>query len=643
LLASNGENDSEEEMTNPDIIILNGDEDVARVGIAVSNAEKTVIEIDLEGIRVANTEEDSEAFQILTLSGYANTSEVGKPQLPVIRDTIAIPDGATVRATVLEASYNTYAGYNVYPVQPPEFDCETPSSDLGFTIDAGFYSQDLFYPDELVEVGVPGIWRDLSVVNIQINPVIFNPATGELRVYDHIKVELAYEGGEMERKVIKPEFARMYQSVILNYDSLDLLVSEEPQISVPDESPKTISMPDNLKRDNSDAPKDAYVKYLSIRHEDCSDFYILMPLLNLHAEDGLPYESYSYDPGASPTAKEIKDFVANYYAAHPELEYLLLVGDIAYLPWKSDWNGLPGDSWFGCLAGDDLFAEIAVGRFTVTGNSELQTQVEKTLNYLNNPPSGNWTDKALLIAHKQDAPGKYQGCKEDIRTASYRDSFVFDTAYGAAPSRGGDSASNADLKNAIDSGRGIVNYRGHGGPGPQEYRPWGTYWGTDWNTAYEEYTITDAHNLANGRKTPVVFSISCLNAALDNAGECLGEAFIKDDQSAVAFLGATRPSYTVSNQEFDKFLFDAIGNEEIREIGWVLNNANSELIDLYGPTNYLLNNIRMYLVLGDPALKIWTEEPNLPPETPSRPTGAARGRAGVLYSYSTTTTTDPEG
>jgi len=606
LLADNGDNDSGEETIDTDMFILNGEEDVALVGVAVSDAEKTVIDIDIEGVRVTDTEEDSEVFQILTISGYATTSEVGKPQLPVIRDTIAIPDGAMVKATVLEASYNNYTGYKVYPVQPPEFDCEMPSNDLGFTIDTEFYSQDLFYPEELVEVGAPGIWRDLSIVNIQINPVMFNPATGELRVYDHIKVELAYEGGVIERKEIKPEFARMYQSVILNYDSLDVLVTEEPHISVPDESPKAIAIPDNLKLDNSDAPTDTYVKYLSLRHEDCSDFNILWPLLNWHGENGLPYESYSYASGASPTAQEIKDFVLNYYAAHPELEYLLLVGDIAYLPWKDDWDGVPSDSWFGCLAGNDLYAEIAVGRFTVTSNSELQTQVDKTLNYLNNPPSGNWADKALLIAHKQKAPGEYQGCKEDIRTASYSDTFIFDTAYGAAPAQGGESATNADVKSAIDSGRGIANYRGHGGPGSPDPRPWGTYWGTDWNTANEEYTTTNAHNLANGGRTPVVFSISCLNAALDNADECLGESFIKDSQSAVAFLGAARPSYTIPNHEFDKYLFDAIGNEHIREIGWVLNDANAELIDLYGPTHYYLENVRMFLWLGDPALKLWT-------------------------------------
>jgi hypothetical protein len=54
-----------------------------------------------------------------------------------------------------------------------------------------------------------------------------------------------------------------------------------------------------------------------------------------------------------------------------------------------------------------------------------------------------------------------------------------------------------------------------------------------------------------------------------------------------------------------------------------------------------MDNIRMFLWLGDPALKLWAEMPNTPPETPSGPTGPAEGRTGVLYSYSTSTT-DPD-
>ena len=568
------------------------------VDVLDSDSSGTIVDVHVQDVQEGEMKVNNETFQVLTLSDYAHTSEVGKPQIPVIRETLGIPDGASVRATILDSSYSTYTGYNVYPVQPPEFDSGV---DGELVIDDEFYSQDAFYPEELVEVGDPAIWRDLSVVGLQVNPVMFNPATGELRVYDHIKVELEYSDGEVVIKTIKPKFARMYRSVILHFDYLDIVIPE---------TDTTTTSFDNVGRDDLDTPADQTVKYLSIRHDGYSSYASIKPLLDHHEAEGLPYISWMYYSWYSPTAQDIKDLIESYYTSYPELEYVLIVGDIDFLPWKSSWDGVPSDYWFGCVAGGDLYAELAVGRLSANNDAEIQQQVNKILSYSLSPPAGDWVDRVLLVAHKQDAPGKYQGCKEEIRTATYSNPFTFDTAYGASAANGGDDATNADVTNAINSGRGIVNYRGHGSK---------TYWGSNWNTANEEYTTTTAHALANGGMTPVVFSIACWNAALDNTAECLGEAFVKDDDSAVAFLGATRPSYTIPNHDFDKNLFDAIGNEYIYDIGWVSNDANAELITKYGSTSYAMDNVKMYLWLGDPALRLWTHAP-----------GAVHERVGVF-------------
>ena len=109
----------------------------------------------------------------------------------------------------------------------------------------------------------------------------------------------------------------------------------------------------------------------------------------------------------------------------------------------------------------------------------------------------------------------------------------------------------------------------------------------------------------------------------------------------MAFLGATRPSYTIPNHDFDRYLFEAIGNEEILDIGWALNYANSRLIKSYGPTSVYMDNLRMYLCLGDPALSINIVPPNSPPNKPDPPGDTANGYTGVLYTYSTSTT-DPD-
>jgi hypothetical protein len=78
-----------------------------------------------------------------------------------------------------------------------------------------------------------------------------------------------------------------------------------------------------------------------------------------------------------------------------------------------------------------------------------------------------------------------------------------------------------------------------------------------------------------------------------------------------------------------------MGNEGISDLGWVVNDAQVEVMAKYGSSSYATDNLKMYLLLGDPALQVGPRPPNGPPGTPERPAGPARVRAGTTYSYST--------
>ena len=595
----------------------------------VKSLDETTVDIDVKSVGVEEIEVASKTFQIIRLRGCAHTEDVGLPQLPRLVRTIAIPDDAKrVEATVIESQYDLVSGYTVYPAQRPQTDLSGPPP---FEIDESAYERDVFYPGQIVRVGNIARWRDITIVQVEIFPIHYNPFKKELRIYNHLKISfksIKREGtlatqGETGPKVVSSKFKALYEDLILNSNALDLRVGE-PQ-------PKESIQPQGLNFDFDPIPiviqgipYDHSVKLLSIRHGDHTNFSTLRPLLEWHRASGVPYVSVvKY---GTVTAEDIKNTIKSYYNSHPELEYVLLVGDLEYLPWNSNWGGtlpdddLPGDYWYACLTGGDdpdLWPEVAVGRLPVKNDQELATVVQKILKYSKDPPTTGWLDKVLLVAHKQNAPGKYQGCKEDIRTATYDDPFTFITAYGASTANGGDAATNADVNSAIENGVGIVNYRGHGAFGYPNPRPWGQFWGAQsgddpspWNVSGEEYWTSDALSLNNGDMTPVVFSIACMTSALDNpVYDCLGEAFFMQDQGAVAFLGASRPSYTTENHDFDKNLFDAIGNEHIHEIGWILNDADSDLLGLYGLGSSARHNVKIYYWMGDPAMKIWTKGP----------------------------------
>lgn len=90
---------------------------------------------------------------------------------------------------------------------------------------------------------------------------------------------------------------------------------------------------------------------------------------------------------------EIRTFIKRKYA-RDGIDYVLLVGDEAHLPWKvvtiygyqnTQGQEIPSDQYYGCLDGDfkypnfDWACEVAVGRVGVRNKNELAAWVAKSL------------------------------------------------------------------------------------------------------------------------------------------------------------------------------------------------------------------------------------------------------------------------
>jgi hypothetical protein len=444
---------------------------------------------------------------------------------------------------------------------------------VAFDIDADLYARDAFYPENIVEVDEPGIWRDIRMVSLRVNPVQYNPATGELRIYQRLTVRVEYYGTSRtnvltpRQRPIASHQREIYRSTILNYGFLDLNRGEEGSKQTYD-----------LLIISVDALVPSVASLVAWKNSQLIDTKLTL---------------LSAVPGGT-TANDIKNYITSEYNSS-NISFVLLVGDINDLPIYTGYTGMISDYWYALLTGSDDWPEVAVGRISATTTTQVQNVVNKSIAF-EDSPTGDWLDRALLVANFENAPGKYQQAKEEIRTATdtpsgtYRVMYpTFTTAYGASAANGGDDATNADVTTAINNGQVVVNYRGHGDTGE--------WW--NWNTGGQSFTNADAKALNNGDMTPVVFSIACNNNELD-AGECLGEAFTNEDDAAVAFLGATRPSYTTPNHTYDKQLFSAVFDEGLISIGNASNLAAIRIIQQHGSSG--LTNARMYLWLGDPSL-----------------------------------------
>jgi PKD repeat protein len=143
----------------------------------------------------------------------------------------------------------------------------------------------------------------------------------------------------------------------------------------------------------------------------------------------------------------------------------------------------------------------------------------------------------------------------------------------------------------------VVNYRGHGSS-------------TAWASS-NGLNTNDVMNLENGNMLPVVHSIACYNNQIDfTGGDCLGEAFLKSPNGgAVSHLSASRPSYTIQNHDFDKYLFEATYMDEMKVVGEVINIAKIDLLNQYGTGGAAETNVWMYFQFGDPETPLVSFEP----------------------------------
>ncbi len=474
--------------------------------------------------------------------------------------------------SILDSSVISLTNYDVLPFQAivPEGEKEE------FVIDESFYKQDCYFPNKLVELNKPCIWRDINVSSLGIFPIRFNPVTKTLIIYKNIVIQInlvSILGNEFVRnKIISKDWENLYKSSIVNYNC----------------SPKMLTK-------NSSKTTSGEYDYLIITADDYLE--TIQPFAKWKTRKGFFSKVVSIDNiGNNQTS--IKNYISSEFTNN-NISYVLFVGDESDIVQSCDPQyQLWGDYWYSLLSGSDYYPEISIGRISVTTETELEHIFYKGLIYESTPPNDNWIKNVLLISHHENPTyfASFQSLSEKIRTASYSyttPSFI--TAYGASYADSGDEATNSMVTNYINSGLGIVNYRGHGG---------GECW-WNWNIFSENYSNIQAYALNNGKKQPIVFSIACNTSHLMSSSDCLAEVFTKADYGATAFLGATGATYGEANDIIDQSLFEACFDLNIHSIGQIFTFAISKMLKENIVGNSDIWSALKYLWLGDPAIELW--------------------------------------
>lgn len=427
-------------------------------------------------------------------SMYKITSlKKGEPCLPLFNESIIIPNQGFSSFEIISSEFELIE--NVF-VAPSKGNLKRNIDPSLIAYEFGtIYSEDNFYPLNIINLTRPYNLRSIRGQVISVSPYQYNPVTKTLKIYKNLKVKINFdttlEGeNELQTETSKADLIS-YQNLFGNNTTISKynIVEEEGDL--------LIIMPE---------------EYLDS----------VKPLIDWKHKKGIKtHVKFTSEFGTTPEL--IKQNIQTFYSQNPSLKYLLLVGDHQQIPahsYGTSWDNeaLISDSYYGQLQGSDYYPEVFVGRFSGTV-SQVATMVRRTLEYEKNPMVGDWMTKAIGLGSSEgagygdDGQADWQHLRA-IRTTlmTYGYSQVHEFYDG---SRGGeDAAGNPNsgiILPAVNNGVGLFNYTGHG----------------DLNSCVTgNFNSTNINNATNNGAYPFVISVACNNGTF-TSGNCISETWLK--------------------------------------------------------------------------------------------------------------------
>lgn len=521
-----------------------------------------------------------------TVSIHDGTSLLikGSPDLPKLTNSIIIPNSGEMELAITSSNYYDIENVVIAPSKG-NVKRNINITDVAYTYNE-VYSQNEFFPSDIARLNSPYIFRDYRAQAISVCPFQYNPQTKVLRVYTKIVVTASLKTTESGINEIKSanepiadkEFEAIYKRQFLNYSA--------------------------LQANTRYTPVSGNGSMLVI----CFDAFsgAMQPFVNWKNKKGIATEMVSKSIAGN-SASAIKNYITTYYATHPNLKYVLLVGDAAQIPASSTIAG-DSDTDYGYINGNDSYPELFIGRFSATTTTHVQTMVNRTINYEKTPQaSGTWYKKGITIA-SSEGPGDNNEMDYEherlIRTnlLNYTYNNVsenYDGSQGGVDVSG--DPSPTDIASQIDDGVGIITYTGHG---------------SDFSFASSQFSTYDISTLNNTEKHPFIWSVACVNGNFVSNSECFAEAWLREGTPAspkgalATFMSTINQSWNPPMKGQDamvEILTESVNGNIQRTFGGLSINGCLEMNDAYQSEGFEMTDT--WTTFGDPSVMVYTNTP----------------------------------
>jgi len=318
------------------------------------------------------------------------------------------------------------------------------------------------------------------------------------------------------------------------------------------------------------------------------------------------YDEFNYGI-VSPTA--IRNFLLYAYSnwQAPAPTYVVLLGDGHYDPKDNlgyhrtsyippylanvdPWIGETGaDNRYVTLVGADLIPDMMLGRISVNSLVEANAFVNKIIAYETTPLSGDWFSNVLSVTDNADSAGNFPLLSEDLISCCLPSSYPAQKIYYGTPPYTDTAITQNAIISAINSGKLLVNYIGHG------------Y--TDGWASESLFYANQVPRLTNAGMLPVILAMTCSEGyhinphTYDKNKEALGEVVTRaDGKGAIASWSPTGQGVASGHDLLNRGFFNAVFDSGVSTIGQA---TLAGKLNLGGASPDLLDT---YLLFGDPAL-----------------------------------------
>lgn len=507
---------------------------------------KFIVEVPFSQTDLVTVEDEN--FLLFSVDGYGIKSEIGLPQLPQLTFNFIIDKNEFPKVlTILEKSLSERTlDARVYPFQEP-WPKNLPKEERKFTIDRDYYSSKGNENEPLIKISEPFVVRGVTAVRITLIPFRYNPSADKLTIIESFEIELHSLTSAGKNIVCDRNYDELFSNAFVNYEGsarlngTNYLIITDPQF---------------------EADLAAFVTHKSSRGYNVS-------IVNTNTT------------GTTTTA--IKSYIQNLYdnlATRPA--YLLLVGDVGDIPgWTGDGAGSPNtDLHYAMLDGNDYYADLSIGRFSVTNSTQLENIITKTIFMENN--IGSLEKNNVFMASTDNSyitEGTHNYVIDNYFVPDGYDNLkLYTDTY---------NATTQQLIDALNDNKIFAIYSGHGGT-------------TSWADG-PPLSQSQVNGLTN-TVFPFVYSFACITGQYEYA-ECFGETWIRTDNGGSAFYGSSVNSYWDEDDVLERKIFEAMFVDEVTQITPMFDLGKIYLVNHFGSmTSTMIRYLEMYNLMGDPSL-----------------------------------------